>query len=133
MTAKRKPKQVAKPIQPVLRPPTSKELEAIAHALSGRSVAGRGEFVNVCAAPVGQAASRKPVSSGAPTKRRAPVAGISYRSRARAAHEGRPNSRYGHRDATLILVAFWHGLRAAEVCDLEWSQVEFGRSASLHV
>ena len=41
--------------------------------------------------------------------------------------------RYGHRDATLILVAFRHGLRAAEICDLEWSQVEFGRSAALHV
>ena len=33
----------------------------------------------------------------------------------------------------LILIAFRHGLRAAEICDLEWSQVEFGRSASLHV
>lgn len=43
------------------------------------------------------------------------------------------DGRYGHRDATLILVAFRHGLRAIEVCDLEWSQVEFGRSASLHV
>jgi integrase len=41
--------------------------------------------------------------------------------------------RYGHRDATLILIAFRHGLRAAEICDLEWSQVEFGRSAALHV
>ena len=41
--------------------------------------------------------------------------------------------RYGHRDATLILIAFRHGLRAAEICDLEWSQVEFGRSPSLHV
>jgi integrase len=41
--------------------------------------------------------------------------------------------RYGHRDATLILIAFRHGLRASEICDLEWSQVEFGRSASLHV
>jgi integrase len=38
-----------------------------------------------------------------------------------------------HRDATLVLVAFRHGLRASEVCDLEWSQVEFGRSPSLHV
>jgi integrase len=37
------------------------------------------------------------------------------------------------RDATLILTAFRHGLRATEICDLEWSQVEFGRSASLHV
>jgi integrase len=43
------------------------------------------------------------------------------------------DSRYGHRDATLILIAFRHGLRASEICDLEWSQVEFGRSASLHV
>jgi type 1 fimbriae regulatory protein FimB/type 1 fimbriae regulatory protein FimE len=43
------------------------------------------------------------------------------------------HGRYGHRDATLILVAFRHRLRAAEICDLEWSQVEFGRSVSLHV
>src|SRR5262249_8948366 len=43
------------------------------------------------------------------------------------------HGRYGHRDATLILVASRHGLRAAAICDLEWSQVEFGRSASLHV
>jgi integrase len=41
--------------------------------------------------------------------------------------------RYGQRDATLILIAFRHGLRAQEICDLEWSQVEFGRSAQLHV
>jgi integrase len=47
----------------------------------------------------------------------------------RAAKDGR----YGDRDATLILIAFRHGLRAIEICDLEWSQVEFGRSASLHV
>jgi hypothetical protein len=33
----------------------------------------------------------------------------------------------------LILTAFRHGLRASEICDLEWSQVEFGRSASLQV
>jgi integrase len=43
------------------------------------------------------------------------------------------DGRWGHRDATLILVAYHHGLRAKEICDLEWSQVEFGRSASLHV
>jgi integrase len=43
------------------------------------------------------------------------------------------DGRYGPRDATLILIAFRHGLRASEICDLEWSQVEFGRSASLHV
>jgi type 1 fimbriae regulatory protein FimB/type 1 fimbriae regulatory protein FimE len=47
----------------------------------------------------------------------------------RAARQGR----YGHRDATLILVAYRHGLRAIELCDLEWSQVEFDRTATLHV
>jgi integrase len=36
-------------------------------------------------------------------------------------------------DATLILVAYQHGLRAVEICDLEWSQVEFARAATLRV
>jgi integrase len=45
----------------------------------------------------------------------------------------RAGGRSGHRDATLILVASRHGLRAIELCDLEWSQVKFSRSASLHV
>jgi type 1 fimbriae regulatory protein FimB/type 1 fimbriae regulatory protein FimE len=48
---------------------------------------------------------------------------------AKAARAGR----YGARDATLILIAYRHGLRAVEICDLEWSQVEFGRTATLHV
>jgi integrase len=43
------------------------------------------------------------------------------------------HGRWGLRDAALILVAYRHGLRAKEACELEWSQVEFGRSASLHV
>jgi integrase len=30
-------------------------------------------------------------------------------------------------------VAYRHGLRAVEICDLEWSQVEFDRAATLHV
>jgi integrase len=49
----------------------------------------------------------------------------------KATKDGR--GRYTDRDATLILIAFRHGLRASEICDLEWSQVEFGRSALLHV
>ena len=40
--------------------------------------------------------------------------------------------RHGHRDATMILVAFRHGLRASELTDLRWDQIEFA-SASLHV
>jgi integrase len=41
-------------------------------------------------------------------------------------------NRHGHRDATMILLAFRHGLRAAELCDLRWDQVDF-TSAVLHV
>jgi integrase len=33
-------------------------------------------------------------------------------------------SRWGHRDATMILIGYRHGLRASELCDLRWSQVE---------
>ena len=38
-------------------------------------------------------------------------------------------NRHGLRDATMILVAFRHGLRAAEVCDLRWDQVDFDAAA----
>src|SRR3954447_3278610 len=41
-------------------------------------------------------------------------------------------TRYGHRDATMILIAFRHGLRASEAVDLRWDQVDFTR-AVLHV
>ncbi|MFZ0151985.1 MAG: tyrosine-type recombinase/integrase [Xanthobacteraceae bacterium] len=41
-------------------------------------------------------------------------------------------NRHGHRDATMILVAYRHGLRVSELVDLRWDQVEF-RTATLHV
>src|SRR5712672_3652694 len=41
-------------------------------------------------------------------------------------------NRHGHRDATMILIAYRHGLRASELTDLRWDQVEF-TSATLHV
>jgi integrase len=41
-------------------------------------------------------------------------------------------NRWGHRDSTMILVAYRHGLRAAEIVDLRWDQVDF-RTANLHV
>src|SRR5262249_59995366 len=44
----------------------------------------------------------------------------------------RKRGRYGHRDATMILVAYRHGLRAAEVCDLQWQQIELSEGR-LHV
>ena len=41
-------------------------------------------------------------------------------------------SRYGHRDATMILIGYRHGLRSSELCDLQWSQVELA-TGQLHV
>jgi len=42
------------------------------------------------------------------------------------------NNRWGHRDSTMILVAFRHGLRSSELVNLQWSQVDFAH-ALLHV
>src|SRR5215475_8915178 len=44
----------------------------------------------------------------------------------------RRRGRYGHRDATMILLAFRHGLRVAELVALTWDQVDFGQGL-LHV
>jgi type 1 fimbriae regulatory protein FimB/type 1 fimbriae regulatory protein FimE len=33
--------------------------------------------------------------------------------------------RWGQRNSTMILMAFRHGLRASELCELQWSDVEF--------
>jgi site-specific recombinase XerD len=41
-------------------------------------------------------------------------------------------NRWGHRDATMILVAYRHGLRVSELVDLRWDQVDV-RTATLHV
>jgi integrase len=46
--------------------------------------------------------------------------------------EAARRNRWGHRDATVILVSYRHGLRASELVDLRWDQVEF-RTASLLV
>ena len=40
--------------------------------------------------------------------------------------------RYGLRDATMILVAFRHGLRVSELCTLTWDQIDFSQGM-MHV
>jgi integrase len=42
------------------------------------------------------------------------------------------DNRWGHRDATMVLMAFRHGLRAWELVDLRWEQVDLA-NALLHV
>src|SRR5262249_9053791 len=41
-------------------------------------------------------------------------------------------NRWSHRDATMTLVAYRHGLRPAELVDLRWDQLDF-KTAILHV
>ena len=38
--------------------------------------------------------------------------------------EAMKGNRWGHRDATMVLIAFRHGLRASELIDLRWDQVD---------
>jgi type 1 fimbriae regulatory protein FimB/type 1 fimbriae regulatory protein FimE len=42
------------------------------------------------------------------------------------------DGRHRHRDATMLLVAYRHGLRVSELTDLRWDQVDFA-TANLHV
>src|SRR5499426_84727 len=46
--------------------------------------------------------------------------------------EAAKSNRHGHRDATMVLVAYRHGFRASEVCDLQWHQIELDQGR-LHV
>jgi integrase len=39
--------------------------------------------------------------------------------------EAAKSNRYGHRDATMILMAYRHGLRVSELVDLRWAQIDF--------
>jgi hypothetical protein len=43
--------------------------------------------------------------------------------------EAAKKNRHGQRDAAIILIYFRHGLRASELCELQWSDVEFETAA----
>lgn len=43
------------------------------------------------------------------------------------------SGRHGHRDATLLLLAYRHGLRVSELVNLKWQQFDLGRNPTLHV
>ena len=46
--------------------------------------------------------------------------------------EAARDNRWGHRDSTMLLTAFRHGLRASELVDLRWEQIDL-ENAILHV
>jgi integrase len=41
--------------------------------------------------------------------------------------EAAKDNRHGQRDATMVLLAYRHGFRAAELVDLRWDQIDFER------
>jgi integrase len=75
------------------------------------------------------------VESGTPTIVNSSVRTREYLTKAeieRLMAAARASSRYGHRDATMILIGYRHGLRASELVDLQWHQVELN-AGRLHV
>ncbi|MGC1778750.1 MAG: tyrosine-type recombinase/integrase [Xanthobacteraceae bacterium] len=71
------------------------------------------------------------------TPKRRPNAELRTREHLTAAEvegliEAAKGNRWGQRDGTMILVAYRHGLRASELVDLRWDQVDFA-TATLHV
>ena len=46
--------------------------------------------------------------------------------------EAAKGNRHSARDSAMILICFRHGLRASEVCELQWSDVEF-ETGTLHL
>ena len=104
-------------------------------------------FTNSRALPNAVTDGEIPLEAGAPSHRKpnsaASASGAAAERRVRSREhlteaeierliDAAKGNRHGHRDAAMLLVAFRHGLRAAELVDLRWDQVDF-RTATLHV
>jgi integrase len=57
--------------------------------------------------------------------KRRPRKYLTFKEVGRLLDGARVRGRYGHRDATMILVGYSHGLRVSELCALRWDQVDF--------
>jgi type 1 fimbriae regulatory protein FimB/type 1 fimbriae regulatory protein FimE len=70
-----------------------------------------------------------PVSSGA-----GPQALLEYltETEVERLQDAARTNRWGHRDSTMVLVAYRHGLRVSELVDLRWDQLDM-ETATLHV
>jgi integrase len=85
------------------------------------------------APPIGRADHRK-TNSCAEAPRNADVRTREYLTEGEVQRlmDAAKGNRWGHRDATMVLVAYRHGLRVSELVDLRWDQVDF-QTATLHV
>src|ERR1039457_3531104 len=68
----------------------------------------------------------------APNSELRPREYLTEREIERLQEAARKRSRYGHLDATMILIAYRHGLRASELCGLRWDQIDLN-TGRLHV
>lgn len=67
-----------------------------------------------------------------PYSKRRPREYLTVKEVERLIDSARARGRHHHRDATMILLGYRHGLRATELCTLRWDQVDLGRGL-LHV
>jgi site-specific recombinase XerD len=69
-----------------------------------------------------------------PRRRNADVRAREYLTKAEVERlmKAAENNRHGHRDATMILIAYRHGLRVSELTALRWDAVDFNHGR-LHV
>ena len=98
---------------------------------------GKGGFHGQTEAPAGHASHLKRTVAPQRTPRRLPNVKLRTReyltpSEVEDLMDAAKGNRHGHRDTTTVLVAYRHGLRAAELVDLRWDQVE-SKTATLHV
>src|SRR5208282_2739145 len=82
--------------------------------------------------PTPSAVVNRTVPRRAPNSELRPREYLTEKEIERLQEAARKRSRYGHRDATMILVAYRHGLRASEVCGLRWDQIDLN-TGRLHV
>ena len=82
--------------------------------------------------PAPSTAANRTVPRRAPNSELRPREYLTEKEIERLQDAARKRSRYGHRDATMILLTYRHGLRASEVCGLRWDQIELD-SGRLHV
>jgi integrase len=75
--------------------------------------------------------STSPTIVRAPNSELRPREYLTEKESERLQETPRKRSRYGHRDATMILVAYRHGLRASEVCNLRWDQIDLAAANSM--
>ncbi len=105
-----------------------------AQRVSYQCFANEGDFHGKVSAAIGPSEQRKVRSpSGAASQRRVSDPRALTEAEVERLIGAAKTNRHGHRDATMILIAFRHGLRAAELVDLRWDQIDFGKPAVLHV